>query len=62
MPHVNPIKPKIMKLAHIGKSTFNINGTTIHSTLVIPSNKKLNELKKLNDIKHNTLIKTYDQL
>ncbi len=51
-----------MKLAHIGKSTFNINGTTIHSTLVIPSNKKLNELKKLNDIKHNTLIKTYDQL
>jgi hypothetical protein len=22
----------------------------------------LNELKKLNDIKHNTLIKTYDQL
>jgi uncharacterized radical SAM superfamily protein len=62
MPHANPIEPKIMKLAHIGKTTFNINGTTIHSTFVIPLHKIFNELKTLNDEKDNTLIKNYDQL
>ncbi len=61
IPHSNPIKPKIVKLAHIGKATFNINGTTIHFTFVIPLNKNFNELKNLNDEKHKTLIKTYDQ-
>ncbi len=62
IPHANPIKPKIVKLAHIGKATFNINGTIIHSTFVIPLNKNFNEWKNLNDAKHKTLIKTYDRL
>ncbi len=29
-----------MKLAYTRKTTFNINGSTIHSTLAIPLNKK----------------------
>jgi hypothetical protein len=37
--NVNPLKPKIMKLTYIRKTTFNINGKMIHSTLVIPLNK-----------------------
>jgi hypothetical protein len=35
----DPLKPKIMKLAYTRKTTFNINGTMIHSTLAIPLNK-----------------------
>ncbi len=62
MPHANPIEPKIVKLVHIGKTTFNINGTTMHSTFVILLNKNFNELKTLNDEKHNTLLKKIDQL
>jgi hypothetical protein len=38
------LKPMIMKLTYIGKRSFNINGTTIHLTLVIPLNKKLQNL------------------
>jgi hypothetical protein len=34
----------------------------IHSTLEIPLNRKLNELKASSDEKIDTLIKTYDQL
>jgi hypothetical protein len=37
----SPLKPKIMKLTYIRKITFHINGTTIHSTITIPLNKKL---------------------
>jgi hypothetical protein len=44
----NLLKTKIMKLAYTRKKTFNINGSTIHSTLEIPLNKKY-ELKGLND-------------
>jgi hypothetical protein len=51
-----------MKLSYIGKTTFNINGTIIHPTLAIPLNKMFNELKALNDEKHDMLIKEYDQL
>ncbi len=36
----NILKTKIMKLAYTRKTTFNINGSTIHSTLAIPLNKK----------------------
>jgi hypothetical protein len=36
IPHADPFKPKIMKLTYIRKTTFNINGMTIHSTLAIP--------------------------
>jgi hypothetical protein len=56
------LKPKIMKLTYIGKVAFNINSTTIHSTLVIPLYKNLTELNALSDERRNTLIKTYDQL
>jgi uncharacterized radical SAM superfamily protein len=62
IPNVDPLKPKIMKLTYIGKATFNISGTTIHSTLPIPLNKNFNELKALSDEKHDNLIKHYDQL
>ncbi len=41
----DPLKPKVMKLSYIGKATFNINGTTIHSALAILLNKMFNELK-----------------
>ncbi len=41
----NPLKPKIMKLTYIRKTTFHINGTIIHSTFTISLNKKYNELK-----------------
>ncbi len=37
---VNLLKTKIMKLAYTRKTTFNINGNTIHSSLAIPLNKK----------------------
>jgi len=38
IPNVDPLKPKVIKLTCIGKTTFNIYGMTIHSTLVIPLN------------------------
>jgi hypothetical protein len=38
-----------MKLTYIGKQTFNINGTMIHSSLVIPIHKNFNKFKALND-------------
>ncbi len=50
MPNVGPLKPIIMKLTYIGKVAFNINGTTIYSTLAIPLNKNYNELKALSDV------------
>jgi DNA replication protein DnaC len=59
--NADPLKPKMMKLTHIRKVAFNINGTTIHSTLAIPLNKFFNELKTLNDEKCDTLTKTYVQ-
>jgi hypothetical protein len=60
--NVDPLKPKFMKLAYIGKTTFNINGTMIHSTLAIPLNKNLIELNALINERQDIFIKTYDQL
>jgi hypothetical protein len=37
--NIDPLKPKVIKLTYIRKTTFDINGTTIHSTLAIPLNK-----------------------
>ncbi len=54
------LKPKIMKLTYIGKRSFNINGTTIHSALVIPLNKKLTKFTGLSDEKCETFITTYN--
>jgi hypothetical protein len=42
---------KVMKLTYTWKTTFNINGMTIHLALVIPLNKNFNELKTLSDEK-----------
>jgi uncharacterized radical SAM superfamily protein len=61
IPNVN-LKPKVMKLTNIGKTTFNINGVTIHFTLVIPLNKFFNEVKALNDEKGDNLIKMYESI
>jgi hypothetical protein len=47
--NANPLKPKITKLAYIGKVTLNINGMTIHFTFVIPFKKLFNKLKALSD-------------
>jgi hypothetical protein len=60
--NVDPLKPKIMKLTYIGKTSFNINGTMIHSTLEFSLNKNLTEFNALSDEKKNIFIKTYDQL
>jgi len=51
-----------MKLSYIGRVAFNINSTIIHFTFAIALNKNYNELETLSDEKHDTLIKTYDQL
>jgi hypothetical protein len=36
MMNANLFKPKIMKLTYTTKSAFNINGTTIYLTFIIP--------------------------
>jgi hypothetical protein len=47
-------------MAHIGKTTFNIDGTTIHSSLSIPLNFK--GLPSLSLERLDNLVKKYDQL
>jgi hypothetical protein len=51
-----------MKLTYIGKTSFNINDTTIHFALAILINKNFNEFKTLNDERCDILIITYTQL
>lgn len=60
MKNVHLSKPKIMKLACIGKEVDNIHGTIIHLTFTIPLNKKMMNIK--DHEKWDILIKTYDQL
>ncbi len=60
--NVDILKPKIMKLTYIGKTSFNINGTMIHFTLEFPLNKNLTYFNALSDERWNIFIKTYDQL
>jgi len=50
----------VLLMAYIGKTTFNIDGTTIHSSLFIPHNCK--DLPSLNLEQLDNLIKKYDQL
>jgi len=61
IPNVDLLKPKVMKLAYIGKVAFNTNGMPIHSTLAIPC-KKFHEFKAFSDEKCNGLIKNCDKL
>ncbi len=35
-PHSDPLKKKVLLMAYIGKTTFNIDVTTIYSSLSIP--------------------------
>jgi len=39
-PHSDPLKKKALLMAYTRKSTFNIDGITIHSNLSIPLNCK----------------------
>jgi len=59
-PHLDLLKKKALLMAYIGKTTFNIDGTTIHSSLSIPLNCKY--LPSLSSEQLNSLIKKYDQL
>jgi hypothetical protein len=47
-------------VGYTGKSTFNIDGTTIHSSLSIPFNCK--DLPSLSSERLDSLVKKYDQL
>jgi hypothetical protein len=49
-----------MQLTYIGERSFNINGTTIHSTLVIQLNKKIAKFNGLSDERCETFITTYN--
>jgi hypothetical protein len=59
-PHSNPLKKKALLMAYIGKSTFNIDEITIHSSLSIPLNCK--DLPSLSLERLDNLVKKYDQL
>jgi hypothetical protein len=37
--NIDPLKSKVIKLTYIRKTTFDINGITIHFALVISLNK-----------------------
>jgi hypothetical protein len=56
--NANPLKAKIMKLAYLEKTTFDINDITITFNFnpAILLNIFFNELKALNDGKCDTLI------
>ncbi len=43
--NIDPLKPKVMKLTYIRKTSFNINGIVIHYEFAIPLNIFFNELK-----------------
>ena len=48
---LDPLKPKILKMAFTNKATCNINGITLHSTLKIPINyKKMSKVVVANSL------------
>jgi len=53
-PHLDLYKKKALFMAYTGKTTFNIDGTTIHSSLSIPFNCKY--LPSLSSKQLNSLI------
>jgi hypothetical protein len=55
--HVDPLKQKALFKAYTSQTTFNIDGTTIHSTLNIPLNCK--HLPSLTFERLDILSKTY---
>jgi hypothetical protein len=50
----NPWKQTFWKW-HTQEKLHNINGTTLHSRLLIPLNKSINDLKPINDERHDAL-------
>jgi hypothetical protein len=50
-----------MKLTYIRKTSFNINGTTIHFALKISLHKNITKVNALNDKRCDTFIKKNDQ-
>lgn len=54
--HVNPLKPKIMKLTYTSKTTFNINSTIIHFALAMLLDKNLRKFKALSNEKCDAFI------
>jgi len=57
-PNSNPWKKLILFMAYIRKTTFNIGGITIHSSLSIPINCK--DLPSLSLEQLDNLVKKYD--
>jgi hypothetical protein len=55
----NPLKKKVLFMAYNGKTTFNIDGITIHSSLFIPLNCKY--LPSLSSKRLNNLVNFFDQ-
>jgi len=58
--HLDPLKKKVLFMAYIGKTTFNIDGTIIHSSLSIPLNCK--DLPALSLGQLNNTVNKHDQL
>ena len=54
VPGANPDDTKVLLTAPTGKAAFNIQGSTIHSTFLIPANQRL-EYKQLDQSRLNTL-------
>jgi hypothetical protein len=48
---LDPSKQIVWKMVYIGKTTYNIGGSTIHSRLTILLNKSINDFKPLGDEK-----------
>ena len=57
---VDPLKPKGLILAFTGKATYNVGGTAIHYTLLIPFNKS--SFLPLSNEMLDTLGKLYQEL
>jgi len=58
----NSMKPKALLMAFTSKTTFNIAGCTIHSTLRIPINQSLSNMEKLSSKLLNKLTDDYEQI
>jgi len=54
---LDPSKQIVLKMAYIRKTTYNIGGSIIPSTLSIPLNKLINDFKPLHDERCDVLIK-----
>jgi hypothetical protein len=58
----NLLKPKVLLIAFTGKTSFNIDGCTIHSALRISINQSLSNMGKLSSVLLNKLTDDYEQI